>query len=103
MSWASIVNKKDSNNKKKTYIKTKKKEIKEEDTISSKEIFEQKYDLDLWDFCFDLKDHIDKNVCDILLNIESYQISEFIKQYIDYSKYKLDYIDSESENSDNEI
>lgn len=89
MSWSSIANKKTEIKIKKTKEKklpTKKKItiIDEENCI---EIFERKYDIDLFDFCFELKDNMNKSN-DLLSNIDSFKIENFIKEHIDYRPYE---------------
>lgn len=97
MSWASVVNKKDNNIKNNV---TTKEEVKKEEIVDDencKENFENKYDLDLYDFCFELKDYVQDNH-HLLLNIDSFKIGDFIKNYINYRKYTDSKEDSESEN-----
>lgn len=96
MSWASIVNKKETNTSNNIIVKKEdtKKEVTDDDNC--KEIFENKYDLDLYDFCFELKDYVQDNN-DLLINIDSFKIGDFIKDYINYSKYTNTKDESESD------
>ena len=102
MSWSSIVSKKKENksvkdiNKKKKKIATNQSFVIDE-KMECKLNFENKYDLDLYDLCFDIKDYLDKN-CDLLINIESFKIVNFIKEYVNYSKYVNEKEDSDSDN-----
>ena len=88
MSWSSIVIKKpeikQDINKEENIQKPTENIIVDEDTCI--ENFEIKYNLDLFDFCFDLKDDITKSN-DLLLNIDSFKIENFIKEHIDYRDY----------------
>jgi hypothetical protein len=105
MSWCSIVSKKPEIQHDEIKEVIKEVNIERENTTidddTCVENFESKYDLDLFDFCFDLKDNMDKS-SDILLKIDSFKIENFIKEYIDYSKYndqeKEKELDNEFEN-----
>jgi hypothetical protein len=88
MSWSSIVNKNIKTKdiiipKEKKYIEKIDKYIEKNSCMDN---FEAKHDLDLFDFCFNIKDHMDNN-SDLLYKIDSYKIGTFIKKYIDYSRY----------------
>ena len=101
MSWSSIVSKKKNNKAIKKVIQNKENNINNEykvdEKMKCKENFENKYDLDLYDLCFDLKSYLDEN-SDLLINIDSFKIGNFIKEYIDYSKYCDQEEHSESDN-----
>ena len=105
MSWASIL--KNNNKESENFVKETKINEELDENIFNTDIncienFENKHELDLFDFCFDIKDYMDQH-SDILLNIKSYELLDFIKEYVDTRQFdNKSEIESSDRDSDND-